>query len=164
MTLSLPCCVCRWCGQPGLARKVEVGFAAFLITNSPAVDRNHKFSSTHLRRLAAALHPAEHDEYMLVWQPTAGSTLNPTRGYKTMSDVSTSSSSSMSRENLVREMRSVPCNWTTFTLNMGAFLYKSLFGMDVEPEGKVSNRAVLRSLGIENQAEVPIQHFFKAYK
>jgi len=69
----------RLCGQERLARKVEAGYDAFLISNTPAVDRNHKFSTTHLRRLSAALHPSEREEYMLVWQPINGNTICPSQ-------------------------------------------------------------------------------------
>jgi hypothetical protein len=159
------------CGQPGIARKIEVGFAAFLVTNSPAVDRNHKFSSSNLRRLAAALHPAEREQYMLVWAPSPGSTASTStseiglrQDHKTLPTVSSNSKCPRTREELVQEMQKVPCNWTTFTLNMGAFLYKLLFDVEVGSKAWVKDRAVLRALGLENHQEVVLQNCFREYK
>ena len=144
----------RLCGHQHLARKVEAGYTSFLITNTPNLDRNHRFSTTHLRRLAAALHPSEQAEYMLFFEPGNGNTVCPSP--KEMARLSSSSS----LEEKVQHMRNVPCDLGTQTLNICAFLWKKLFGLEVPYEAVVKSETIKGQLGFKGKQDVVLKHCF----
>jgi hypothetical protein len=56
------------------AKKLAVGFESFKIINQPKTDVNLRFSTSNMQRLAAALDPAEQDEFLLLWKPQPGRT------------------------------------------------------------------------------------------
>jgi hypothetical protein len=147
--------LCRLFGQQRLARKVEAGFASFLITNIPSLDRNHRFSTTNLRRLAAALDASERAEYVLVCEPGAvESTACPSP--KEMARLSSSSS----LEDKVQHMRRVPMDLGTQTLNICGFLWTKLFGLEVPYETMLTSEVIKGQLGFRKDHDVVLRHCF----
>lgn len=64
----------------------------------------------------------------------------------------------------VRKMRAIPVDWRTFHINLGAYLYCSMFKMPLPPnESMISKPEVIRWLKIKPADQV-IRHQFMLYK
>ena len=94
---------------------------------------------------------------MLVWQPINGNTICPSP--KAMASLS--SSSSMAEK--VQHMRNVPCDWATQTLNLGAFLWKNLFGLEVPYETELTSESIKKGLGINKKQKIVLRHCYYHY-